>query len=342
MAKKEIVLVNGKFVVKTTEVKPPELTMLGPSFKLRPMGLTVVGKPTKEEYAEALYRIQFIEGSIHWWYGDLCRAYEGHYGAIVEIAEESEFEYQTLADDKWVASRYPEVSSRNETLSFRHHRLAAPREDRLEWLKKAEEYNWPTRKLETEIRKVRTLELPPPRQLAFGVIYADPPWEYEFSKSDSRSIEAHYPTMPIEEICALHIPVEEDAILFLWTTSPKLEEALRVIEAWGFEYRTNMVWVKGKETEEGLEKQIGMGYYCREQHELLLIARKGDIAMPDPANRPGSVIIAPRTEHSKKPEDAYEIIEHMYPDQSKIELFAREVRPGWTSWGDKILKEVEE
>lgn len=194
------------------------------------------------------------------------------------------------------------------------------------------------RQLEIETRKESRPPLP---QLTFGVIYADPPWEYEFSKSDSRSIEAHYPSMSVEEICELPVPVEEDAILFLWATSPKLEEALRVIEAWGFEYRTNMVWVKGKQTEEGLEKQIGMGYYCREQHELLLIARKGDIAVPDPANRPGSVIIAPRTEHSIKPEEVYEIIECMYPNQSKIELFARKARPGWISWGEEIPEEQE-
>lgn len=339
MVKKEIVLIDGKFIVKTKEgEKPPELKILGNSFVLHPTGLTIIGKPTKDEYTEAFYKLQYIEGCIHWWYGDLCKAYEGHYGVITEISENSPFEYDTIRKDKYVAERY-ELTERSHDLSWTHHLIAAPREDRLDWLKKAEEYDWPKRQLEKEIRKVRMLELPPPRQLTFGVIYADPPWEYEFSKSDSRSIEAHYPTMSVEEICELYVPVEEDAILFLWATSPKLEEALRVITAWGFEYRTNMVWVKAKQIEEGIEKQIGMGYYCREQHELLLIARKGNIAMPDPANRPGSVIISPRTEHSKKPEDVYEIIEHMYPNQSKIELFARKARPGWVGWGDEILRE---
>lgn len=114
--------------------RPVQRELLGPSFELYPTGLTVIGKPTKEEYSTAIKRLELIEGAIHWWYGDLALSYEGHYGAMVEIAEESGFDYQTIANDKWVASRY-EVSARAETLSFRHHQIAAPLDDRLEWLK---------------------------------------------------------------------------------------------------------------------------------------------------------------------------------------------------------------
>jgi N6-adenosine-specific RNA methylase IME4 len=118
----------------------------------------------------------------------------------------------------------------------------------------------------------------------------------------------------------------EDAVLFLWTTLPHLEEAFRVIAAWGFQYKTNLAWVKDK---------IGLGYFVRNQHELLLVATRGNIPSPAPAARPPSVIMAPRREHSRKPDEAYELIERMYPELPKIELFARSARKGWAAWGNQ-------
>jgi len=162
----------------------------------------------------------------------------------------------------------------------------------------------------------------------FSIIYADPPWEYEFSNSNMRDIENHYPTLELEKIKVIKIPADDNAMLFLWTPAPKLEEALEVMKAWGFYYRTNIVWVKDK---------IGTGYYSRGKHELLLIGIKGEgIGTPLPENRPESVILAERTEHSKKPDIFYEIIEKMYPKHSKIELFARNKRDGWEAWGNEI------
>ena len=172
-----------------------------------------------------------------------------------------------------------------------------------------------------------TLPLPDAKYL---VIYADPPWQYDFSLSDSRKIENQYPTMKIEDICNLPIANIEgdDCVLLMWATSPKLIEAMRVIEAWGFIYKTCAVWVKDK---------IGMGYYFRQQHELLLVATKGNPPMPAPECRVSSVIQAPRLEHSAKPESVYSIIDGMYPDTQKIELFARSNgRKGWTAWGNQL------
>jgi len=158
----------------------------------------------------------------------------------------------------------------------------------------------------------------------YSVVYADPPWKYDFSRSDSRSIESHYPTMDVDEISSLKIPSAKDSVLFLWATSPKLREALNVINAWGFEYKTSMVWVKDK---------VGMGYYSRGQHELLLIGTKGDIGVPAPAKRRDSVIFAPVEGHSEKPRIIYEIIESIYPNRNYLELFARSKREGWANWG---------
>lgn len=162
----------------------------------------------------------------------------------------------------------------------------------------------------------------------FPVIYADPPWRYEHVKTESRAIENHYPTMSLDEICALPVTTiaGEDCVLFLWATSPKLAEALRVMEAWGFTYRTCAVWDKG---------QIGMGYYFRQQHELLLVGTRGNLPVPAPSDRATSVIRSPRGEHSAKPTLVYDLIESMYPEYRKVELFARNTREGWQSWGNQ-------
>lgn len=163
----------------------------------------------------------------------------------------------------------------------------------------------------------------------FPVLYADPPWRYEHVETETRAIENQYPTMSLGEICAL--PVAEvatlDAVLFMWATSPKLAEAMQVIDAWGFTYRTCMVWVKNKD---------GMGYYARQRHELLLIAARGSLPVPLEKDRPSSVVVAPRGKHSAKPIVFYDLIERMYPDFHRVELFARATRHGWAAWGNEV------
>jgi len=162
----------------------------------------------------------------------------------------------------------------------------------------------------------------------YPVIYVDPPWRYEHSESESRAIENQYPTMSLDEIKALDITAitTDDCVMFMWATSPKLAESLEVIAAWGFSYRTCAVWDKQK---------IGMGYYFRQQHELLLVAVKGSPPTPKPENRPSSVLSYPRGKHSAKPVEVYEIIEAMYPEMPKLEMFSRNPRAGWGSWGNQ-------
>jgi len=99
-----------------------------------------------------------------------------------------------------------------------------------------------------------------------------------------------------------------------------------VIEAWGFSYRTCAVWVKDK---------IGMGYYFRQRHELLLVATKGKPPTPAPSDRLDSVIEATRERHSAKPVEGYEAIERMYPTLPKMEMFCRSPRDGWHVWGNQ-------
>lgn len=162
----------------------------------------------------------------------------------------------------------------------------------------------------------------------YPVIYCDPPWRYDYAESDSRAIENQYPTMELVDICQMPVGdiAHDDAVLFMWGTSPKLLEAIEVIKAWGFTYKTCAVWDKQK---------IGMGYYFRQQHELLLIATRGNLPPPEPHNRPASVFSFEREDHSSKPHEVAEMIERMYPEYSRIELFCRSPRDGWDVWGNQ-------
>lgn len=162
----------------------------------------------------------------------------------------------------------------------------------------------------------------------YPIILADPPWRYDFSKDDADEIENHYPTMSLDEICALPVADSafDDCVLFMWATSPKLEDAFKVINAWGFQYRTCAIWDK---------EWIGPGYYFRQRHELLLVATRGAVPVPPPNARPDSVFTEKRTAHSKKPDVSYQLIESMYPNLPKLELFSRTPREGWTAWGNQ-------
>jgi N6-adenosine-specific RNA methylase IME4 len=178
-------------------------------------------------------------------------------------------------------------------------------------------------------RRLRDRGLSPPGPMPKGlheVIYADPPWQLG-NPDGPYAPESHYVTMPLEEIKALLVPTAENAVLFLWAVSALLREALDVIEAWGFEYKSCLVWVK---------PSIGPGLWLRNRHELLLVARKGSFGPPEPEDRIDSVLEAPRGRHSEKPEALYELIERMYPRASKLELFARRRRPGWAAWGNEV------
>ncbi len=156
------------------------------------------------------------------------------------------------------------------------------------------------------------------------IVYADPPWEYG-NTSSAGAVADEYPTMPLADICALKVPATKDAVLFIWATSPLLPEAMEVIRSWDFTYKGSMVWDKG----------MGTGNWVLNCHELLLIATRGDMPPPQPANRPKSVVSEARGKHSAKPETFAQLIERMYPGVPKVEMFARKARPGWTVWGNQ-------
>jgi len=167
----------------------------------------------------------------------------------------------------------------------------------------------------------------------YRIIYADPPWKYNEVQHATegdfhyKPLGIHYPSMSINELCELPINdmTEENAVLFLWVTSPLLEECFPIIKAWGFKYKTSMVWDKVKHN---------VGNYVSVRHEFLLICTKGSCT-PDVKKLDDSVYSEDRTEHSKKPEYFRNLIDKIYPIGNRIELFARSNTDGWDSWGNE-------
>ena len=168
----------------------------------------------------------------------------------------------------------------------------------------------------------------------YNIIYADPPWRYEQRKVQGAA-ENHYPTMSIDELCALPVPelAAKDCALFLWATFPQLPEALRLIRAWDFRYKTvAFVWLK--RNRKNPSWFYGMGYWTRANVELCLLATKGS-----PKRHSANVhqvVFAPIAEHSKKPDIIREKIVELAGDLPRIELFARQSPTGWDVWGNEV------
>jgi N6-adenosine-specific RNA methylase IME4 len=172
----------------------------------------------------------------------------------------------------------------------------------------------------------------------YDIILADPPWSYDktaFNDEYAREIsfEMPYSTMTDDEIKAMKIPAARSSMLFLWAIVPKLDVAIEVMKQWGYEYKSMIVWDK--------MDYSGLGFYVRNGHEDLLIGKKGGFKCPAPGDRPYSVFRYKVRKHSQKPDGIYTMIEEMYPGASKVELFARRRREGWTAWGNQLDTQIQ-
>jgi N6-adenosine-specific RNA methylase IME4 len=183
------------------------------------------------------------------------------------------------------------------------------------------------------IRKAKS-ETVVARQIAqpsgkYRVIYADPPWSYGNTQPDYHTEQRdHYPVMSLQEICDLPIKeiAEDDSVLFLWVTSPILEESFVVVKSRGLKYKATIIWDKVKHN---------MGHYNSVRHEIVLICTRGS-CQPDVRKLFDSVITEERTAHSEKPSIMREIIDTIYPNGKRVELFARRLSPGWETWGLEV------
>lgn len=168
----------------------------------------------------------------------------------------------------------------------------------------------------------------------YSVIYADPPWKYA-DRGCNGNAEAHYPTMSIKEICELPVGeiADKDCVLFLWVTYPMMQEAMELIKAWGFKYKTiGFQWVKQNRSGNGFF--FGLGRWTRGNTEPCLIAVKGHPKRM--ANDVSQLVVAPLMRHSEKPAEVRDRIVRLMGDVPRIELFARKRADGWDAWGNEV------
>jgi N6-adenosine-specific RNA methylase IME4 len=159
----------------------------------------------------------------------------------------------------------------------------------------------------------------------YHVIVVDPPWQYEKRNEDpSHRGRCPYPTMAIEEICSLEIPSAPDCVLWLWTTNAFMHDAFHVLEAWGFQPKTILTWVKDR---------MGTGDWLRGQTEHCIMAIKGKPVVN--LTNQTTVLHGPLREHSRKPDEFYSLVEALCPGQ-KLEMFARSERRGWAVHGNQL------
>ena len=176
----------------------------------------------------------------------------------------------------------------------------------------------------------------------FGTILADPPWQ--FSNRTGKMAPEHkrlsrYPTMKLQEIMELPIPQLSlpQCHLYLWVPNALILEGLEVMRRWGFTYKTNLVWYKIRK--DGGPDGRGVGFYFRNVTELVLFGVRGSMRTLAPGRRQVNLLSTRKREHSRKPDELYNIIEKCSPGPY-LELFARHKRKGWAQWGNEVVESV--
>jgi N6-adenosine-specific RNA methylase IME4 len=177
---------------------------------------------------------------------------------------------------------------------------------------------------------------------SFGTILADPPWRF-MNRSGKMAPEhrrlLRYQTMALDEI--VEMPVQKLALpqshLYLWVPNALLAEGLAVMQHWGFTYKTNLVWYKTRK--DGGPDGRGVGFYFRNVTELVLFGTRGSLRTGDAGRRRVNIMVSRKREHSRKPDEIYDIIESCSPGPY-LELFARHEREGWTQWGNEVDEQL--
>jgi N6-adenosine-specific RNA methylase IME4 len=286
--------------------------------------------------------------SLMWRIGDWWNAGEpyGERAQIVTTAGWKGPAHKTCRNAGWVATRWPS-SRRRDTLTFDHYAaVTALDDDRalalLDWAEEEGEDDQPrsTRDMRSRVKQVKRAQRE--TDLAgkihasalaggvrqYGVIYADPPWQYQpWSRETGmdRSADNHYPTMTLDELAALDLPAAADCVLFCWATVAMLPQALAFLGQHGFGYRSAYAWMK---------PGPGTGFWSTtDQIELLLVGTRGAVPAPAPGEQPPQTLTLPRSRHSEKPDAFADMIVRMFPTLPRLEMFARKERPDWDAWG---------
>jgi N6-adenosine-specific RNA methylase IME4 len=299
-------------------------------------GLTLPDDLDFDTWADLGQRIQMAADASMWWLGDWWAYGEHRYGERAAAVLDGDYAFQTFMDAGWVSKKI-ETSRRREVLSWSHHKevAALDAEDQDDVLRAAIDNGWTvreTRKAARDVKARKSVAAALPAD-TFRVIYADPPWQYNDRRNlegyDNTAAESHYPTMSVEQLSALDVRslATPDCVLFCWATFPLLPDALSVIAAWGFEYKTAFVWAKGR---------ANLGNYHDASAELLIVAVRGSCT-PDERTRAKQVIdVKAEGRHSEKPEHFRIMIDTLYNTGPRIELFRRGDAPdGWSVWGNE-------
>lgn len=324
-----------KLIRETNELQ----LRIGP-YKTTFVGIEIMRASTLNEWQNYGGMLKRIDEAKQWAIGDWLVDGKRHYGdGLYEKAEGIvNIDKSSLRTLKSIAERY-ELLLRNNNLTWNHHKEVAslkktyrpetgkwkvsdePDTDKIqEFLKRAEEEKLSVRELrdivsQFKANQQREIELANEPE-KYRIVLADPPWSYSNTMPEYFIEQGdHYSLMTIDEICAFPIKkiTTENSVLFLWVTSPILEESFQVVKSWGFEYKSSFVWDKIKHN---------IGHYNSLRHELLLVCTKGS-CRPDTNKLYDSVVSIERTEHSEKPKYFRELIDALYPTGRRIEIFAR-------------------
>jgi len=308
----------------------------------------IVRPPTVDEFRAAMALIGRAAAASNWWVGDLSNYADEWGDEYVQLLDGLGLEHETVEQFRRVAHGVA-IHTRVWNLSWTHHRAvyALTAAEQRKWLKGAQPKEGETTpqlsvsELKKAIRQaaieerlknaepiegvVASLDELIEAGRKFACIYADPPWQYG-NQATRAATSNHYSTMSVDEVCEEPVPEvsAENCHLHLWTTNAFLFEAKRVMEAWGFEYKSALVWVK---------PQMGLGNYWRVSHEYLLLGVKGDAPFLDKGQT--SWVEADRTKHSLKPRQVRERIEKVSP-APYLEMYGREAIPDWTVYGNQV------
>lgn len=305
-----------------------DLVLIDSCCELTKTSLRFKGEVTKDQWGKVFSGLKTIEGCVQFWLGDALKYREQKWGMWEDVVKNSGYGESTLRQMVTTAKQI-ESDDRSSDLSYRHHIEVASldSEKQKKYLKEAEKNDWSVKELREAVKseKYKPVALPAGK---FKVIYADPPWQFDNSGLNE-SADSKYKTMSTAEICVMAIRglSTPDTVLFMWATNAMLEDALLVADAWGFNYKSNIVWAKNKGP--------SIGWFVQSRHELLLICTGSNNTHP--LVKPVSWFEADVRAHSQKPDEVYLIIEKMYKGPY-VELFGRNERKGWEVFGNEVSK----
>ncbi len=328
----------AKRLIKVGRMPPIRLG----GFCLTETGAEIDGRPTWEQTLGAWEFSKRANRSSGFWMADIltyAKTRREWSDRIHDLLDHVGLSEKTAKNIEAVGNRVPQ-SRRRDDVEFGHHEAVAPLEpdEQIHWLKQAALKGLTVRELRLEIRassRRRVLDGQAFLEGLYRVWLVDPPWQYSDSGAtvdgSLGKAERHYPSMSIAEMCALPVAAHStpNAVMFLWCTAPMLLTTpgpREVIEAWGFQYKTQAVW----------DKVLGnFGHYFHVRHENLLVCTRGSCLPDCPVPSPDSILTERRSDmHSQKPESMRKIIQGLYTTGPYVELFARQQTPGWSAFGN--------